>query len=141
MFGASGSTVAAPTVSDLSALAGLIDLLRHPDKAREAVDHLLDAAKASEQGLAAVREARIKLEADRTAQHAQISAERAAHDQALTRERQQWTAERSQREAQIAAWEKQAQQDAERAKQDAERAAKLKADLEQKLARLHALAA
>jgi hypothetical protein len=130
-----------PTVGDLSALASLLELLRHPDKAREAVAHLLQAAERSEKAAAQVREEQRKLEVDRAAHHAAITKERAEHDAQMSRERAQWNSERSARLAEIERMEVQAREALDKAEKAEKSATARDRDLQARLKKLSELAA
>jgi hypothetical protein len=141
MNGFGGVSVASPKASDLAALAGLIELLRDPDKAREAVAHLTEAASKNEEVLASIRHEQQELERARAEQGPALERERKEFDALLARERAAWNAEQTKRLAEIEAWEKQAKAELEQAQKDGKAAAALRRDLEQKLARISAAAA
>ena len=144
MFGGTGATVSTPSASEWAALGHLLELVINPDKAREAkgmVDQYTEAAERSERALAEVRQEQSKLEADRTAHNAAITKERQEHDAALTRERAQWNSEHAARLAEIGRMEVQAREALAKAEGDSKHAAQMRRGLEEKLKKLHALAA
>jgi hypothetical protein len=141
MFGGSGSTMALPNASDLSALGALLELVRDPKKSAEVVSQLTAAAKKNEEALAAMRRERSEWDAAQRHAKESIERERKEHDAQLERERAVWKAEQTKRLAEIEGWEKQAKASLEKAEKDGKAAAALKRDLEQRLARLHELAA
>jgi hypothetical protein len=136
-----GTFVAPPKAGDLKVLGDLLELLRHPEKAREAVSELAEAANRNEKVLVVVREERQELERARAEHGKVLGRERAEHDAQLTREREQWKAEQAKRLAEIEIWEKRTGELLTKTERDSKAAAALKRDLEQKLARLHELAA
>jgi hypothetical protein len=135
-----GTTVAVPTASDLSALGGLIELLRNPKQASEAVGKLTEAANKNEAALASLRQERAEWDAAQVRAKEEITRERAEHTALLDRERAMWNAERAQRLAEIEGWEKQAKELLAKAEKDGKAAAQTRRDLEQRLAKLHELA-
>jgi hypothetical protein len=141
MISFSGTSVALPTTSDLSVLGGLIELLRDPKKSAEAVAQLRAAAGANEKALAALQAERRDWDAAQTQAKQTTAKEIAAEREQIDRERAAWNAERAQAQAQIENWEKQAREALAKAEKDSKAAAALKRDREQRLARLHELAA
>jgi hypothetical protein len=142
MFGVAGGTsVALPQAADLKALYDLLELLRDPNRSAEAVAQLQSAAEKNEQVLASVRQERAALEAARAEHGPALERERKEFAALLDRERMVWREEQTKRQAQLEAWEKQAQASFEQAEKDRNAAAALKRDLEQRLARMHELAA
>jgi hypothetical protein len=111
-------------LSDKAAAEARIKLLRdHEAAARQAIE------EANKQ-IAEVGEATRTLETQRQADAAQME-----------RREQAWRAEEKRRLAEIDAWDKQARAALEKAEKDRSAAAKLKADLEQRLAKMAQLAA
>jgi hypothetical protein len=111
-------------LSDKAATETHIRLSRsREDAARQAIE---EANKRIAEDEAAGRD----LEKQRHAANAQLERERAA-----------WQAEQTKRQAQLEKWEKEAQAALQQATKDRDAAAKLKADLEQRLAKMAQLAA
>jgi hypothetical protein len=141
MNGFGGVSVAVPKASDLSALGGLIELVRNAEKAAETVAQLQSAAERNEAALASIRHEQQELERMRVEQGPALERERKEFAALLDRERMVWREEQTKRQAQLEAWETQAKASFEQAEKDRNAAAALKRDLEQRLARMHELAA
>jgi hypothetical protein len=136
-----GTSVAPPAASDLSVLGSLLELVRDSKKSAETVGHLTAAARKNEEVLAAIRRERAEWDRAQSLAKDVLTRERAEHDAQLAREREQWGAEQKTRQAQIEKWETEAKEMLDKAEKDMKAAAALKRDLEQRLARLHELAA
>jgi hypothetical protein len=135
-----GSTVP-PTASDLSVLGALLELLRNPEKAAASVRELTAAAERNEAALASIRQEQQELARMRAEQGPALERERKEFDALLDRERVVWREEQTRRQAQLEIWEQQAKEALEQAERDRNVAAATKRDLEQRLARMHELAA
>ena len=111
-------------LSDKAAAEARIKLLRdHEAAARQAIEE-------ANKRIAEVEAANRALEKQRQAEATQME-----------RREQAWRAEEKRRLAEIDAWEKQAKAALEKAEGDSKHAAALRRDLEEKLKKLHALAA
>jgi hypothetical protein len=119
------------------ALLNLLTLLSHKGAAEAHIKLLRDHEQAARDAITQANEKLAEVEAASRA----LEAQRKEADVQIERERAAWNAERSQGQARIEALEKQAKVALEKAEGDSKHAAALRRDLEEKLRKLHALAA
>jgi hypothetical protein len=118
-------------VSD--AVIALVRLAANPKAAEQRVLELRAATEKAREALEAAQAAQESLKAAKADQDAVITAERAAHDDKLSRERRAWDGERSQRDAEIRRREAETNSQLLKAKADAEAAEKIRTELAERL--------
>ena len=129
-----------PRGRELHEFLGTINAIMREPRAKETLNLLAagvsDFEKAKEEAHQAQREL-----AEKAAHEKTIAVERKAHDAALDSERAEHNAAVSKRMAEIDAMEKQAKDALEKATRDGKSAAALRKDLQERLSKLHELAA
>jgi hypothetical protein len=126
-------SMALPKASDIRALAEACD--------SKALGRLAEIAQRNEQAVSSLRAAQRELAKEREEHDKTIARERKDHDAALAAERIALDAEISRCRAQIEADERQAKAALEKAEKDGKSAAAMRKDLQDRLSRLHELAA
>jgi polyribonucleotide nucleotidyltransferase len=123
------------------AFFSLMRLVSDPDAAKERLGKIYDAVMAANEQIAAAKAAQEELAAARKAHDNQLHKERAEHDRSLAAARAKSDADCGAAMADVRSKQERASKAAAQAEADATAAANLKADLEQRLAKIRSAAA
>jgi hypothetical protein len=120
---------------------GTINAIIREPRAKETLNLLAAGVSDFEKARDAAHQAQRELEAKRTEHKQTMEREAKEHTARLDRERAEWNAAVAKRMAEIDAMEKQAKDALEKATRDGKSAAALRKDLQERLSKLHELAA
>jgi hypothetical protein len=123
------------------AFLGLLRLIGDPDAAKERLAKIYEAVIDANKQIADAKTAQGELAAARAEHDAQIGKERGEHDRALAEAKKKFDSDCSAAAAEILSQRESAATQAAQAKADATAAADLRADLEQRLAKIRSAAA
>jgi len=130
-----------PRGRELHEFLGTINAIMREPRAKETLNLLATGVSDFEKAKEEAHQAQRELAEEKAAHEKTIAVERKAHDAALDSERAEHNAAVSKRMAEIDAMEKQAKDALEKATRDGKSAEALRKDLQERLSKLHELAA